>query len=143
MRGAPPRPVTKRCHEIPRLSIRPRPLTRTSRPRLRRARKTARRGGYLVFLCPNMPPGGGDEGCREPAGAVPSSLLMEEIQRLEVIKRYGERQGWAALLIDGVEVIPAGRPAWLWFLWLSGDKEKQRCVYEYMSKECSGGEDGG
>ncbi|HLI89326.1 MAG TPA: hypothetical protein VKV37_11610, partial [Ktedonobacteraceae bacterium] len=97
-------------------------------------------GGLPGFSLPQyapsaskMLPGGGDEGCREPAGAVPSSLLMEEIQRLEVIKRYGERQGWAALLIDGVEVIPAGRPAWLWFLWLSGAKEKQRQVYEYIS----------
>jgi hypothetical protein len=80
-----------------------------------------------------MLPGGGDEGYREPARAVPSSsALMAEIERLEEIKQYGERQGWAALLIDGVEVIPAGRPAWLRFLWLSGAKDKHRQVYEYI-----------
>src|SRR5579875_1982275 len=97
-------------------------------------------GGLPGFSLPRpdpsaskMLPGGGDEGYREPARAVPSSsALMAEIERLEEIKQYGERQGWAALLIDGVEVIPAGRPAWLRFLWLSGAKDKHRQVYEYI-----------
>jgi hypothetical protein len=81
-----------------------------------------------------MPPGGGDEGYKEPASAVPSSsALMDEMRQLEAIKQYGERQGWTALLIDGVEAIPAGRAAWLRFIWLSGEREKQRQVYGYVS----------
>ncbi len=78
--------------------------------------------------------GGGDEGYREPAGAVSSSsALMAEIERVEAIKQYGERRGWVALLIDGQEMIPPGRLAWLRFLWLSDEKDKQRRVYEYIS----------
>jgi hypothetical protein len=81
-----------------------------------------------------MPPGGVDEGYKEPASAVPSSsALMDEMQQLEAIKQYGERRGWAALVIDGVEVIPAGRAAWLRFIWLSSDKQRQQQVYQYVS----------
>jgi hypothetical protein len=75
------------------------------------------------------------EGLGRSALAVPSSSLQAEMRRLEAIKQYGERREWAALLIDGVEVIPAGRSAWLRFLWLSGEKEKQRRVYEYIGRE--------
>jgi uncharacterized Zn finger protein (UPF0148 family) len=81
---------------------------------------------------------GVDEGLGESAVAVPSSSLQTEMQRLEAIKQYGERREWAALLIDEVEVIPAGRAAWLRFIWLSGAKERQQWVYDHISKDCSG-----
>jgi hypothetical protein len=62
------------------------------------------------------------------------SKLMKEIQQLDEIKVYAERYGWPALEIDGVEIIAAGRPAWLRFIWLAGQKEQQRRVYQHITQ---------
>jgi transcription initiation factor TFIIIB Brf1 subunit/transcription initiation factor TFIIB len=51
---------------------------------------------------------------------------------LELMRDYGRAQEWAALVIDGEEIIPPGRAAWLAFVWLSHKKDQQRCVYEYI-----------
>jgi hypothetical protein len=57
---------------------------------------------------------------------------MQAIAMLEAIKDYGQADAWAALLIDGEEIIPAGRSNWLHFVWLSQQQDQQRHVYEYM-----------
>jgi hypothetical protein len=44
----------------------------------------------------------------------------------------GQTSAWAALVMDGEEVIPAGRSNWLQFVWLSHNKEQQRRVYEFI-----------
>jgi len=64
--------------------------------------------------------------------AVSSTNPMQVIAMLEAIKDYGQAHAWAALLIDGEELIPAGRSNWLHFVWLSHKKEQQRRVYEYI-----------
>ena len=51
---------------------------------------------------------------------------------LEAIKNSGQVYAWAALVIDGEEIIPAGRSNWLYFVWLSHKKEQQRRVFEYI-----------
>ena len=51
---------------------------------------------------------------------------------LEAIKDYGQAHAWAALVIDGEEIIPAGRFNWLHFVWLSQQQDQQRHVYEYI-----------
>ncbi len=51
---------------------------------------------------------------------------------LEAIKEYGQTSAWAALVMDGEEVIPAGRSNWLQFVWLSHNKEQQRRVYAFI-----------
>ena len=38
---------------------------------------------------------------------------------LEAIKDYGQAYAWTALVIDGEEIISAGRFNWLHFAWLS------------------------
>ena len=35
--------------------------------------------------------------------------------------------------MGGEEIIPAGRSNWLQFVWLSHNKEQQRCVYEFIA----------
>ncbi len=60
--------------------------------------------------------------------AVPSSTPMQAITMLEAIKDYGHTHAWAALVIDGEEIIPAG----LDFVWLSHKKEQQHRVYEFI-----------
>ena len=37
---------------------------------------------------------------------------------LEAIKDYGQADEWAALVIDGEEIIPVERSNWLHFVWL-------------------------
>ncbi len=37
---------------------------------------------------------------------------------LEAIKDYGQAHAWAALVIDGEEIIPVERSNWLHFVWL-------------------------
>jgi DNA-binding transcriptional ArsR family regulator len=114
-------------------------ILRCAQPSVHQQTRDAQQGGLTGFstrqqddTASKMPPG--VEGLGRPALAVPSSSLQAEMQQLEAIKQYGERREWAALLIDGVEIIPAGRPSWLRFLWLSGEKEKQHRVYEYIRK---------
>ncbi len=95
-------------------------------------------GGLSGFSTPvttgpqsNLLPGYDQRQLRDSASAVPSSLLTE-IEQLETIKRYGEGRQWGALVLDDEEIISAGRPAWLRFVWMSGNKEQQRRVYEYL-----------
>ena len=57
---------------------------------------------------------------------------MQTIAMLEAIKDYGQASACAALLIDGEEIIPAGRSNWLHFVWLSQQQDRQRHVYEYL-----------
>jgi hypothetical protein len=57
---------------------------------------------------------------------------MQAMAMLEAIKDYGQADAWAALVIDGEEIIPAGRVNWLHFVWLSQQQDQQRRVYEYM-----------
>jgi hypothetical protein len=54
------------------------------------------------------------------------------MHELELIRDYGRAQEWAALVIDGEEIIPAGRAHWLDFVWLSHQQEQQRRVYEWI-----------
>jgi hypothetical protein len=64
--------------------------------------------------------------------AVPCSNPMQAMAMLEAIKDYGQAYAWAALVIDGEDIIPAGRSNWLHFIWLSQRQDQQRRVYEYM-----------
>ena len=64
--------------------------------------------------------------------AVPSSNPVQTLAMLEAIKEYGQASAWAALVIDGEELIPAGRSNWLHFVWLSQQKDQQRRVYEHI-----------
>jgi hypothetical protein len=57
---------------------------------------------------------------------------MQVMAKLEAIKEYGQAHAWVALVIDGEEIIPAGRRSWLDFVWLSHKKEQQRRVYEFI-----------
>ncbi len=57
---------------------------------------------------------------------------MDTIQELEVIRNYGQTKEWAALVIDGEEIVPAGRPNWLRFVWLSQKRGQQRRADEYI-----------
>ena len=51
---------------------------------------------------------------------------------LEAIKDYGQAHAWAALVIDGEEIISARRSNWLHFVWLSQQQDQKRHVFEYM-----------
>ncbi len=62
------------------------------------------------------------------AGAAESVGMHE----LELMRDYGRAQEWAALVIDGEEIIPAGRAHWLDFVWLSQQKQQQRRVFEFI-----------
>jgi hypothetical protein len=55
---------------------------------------------------------------------------MEAMAMLEAIKSYGQVRERAALVIDGEEIISAGRSNWLHFVWLSEQKDQQRRVYD-------------
>ncbi len=55
-----------------------------------------------------------------------------DMHELERIRDYGRAHQWVALVIDGEEIILAGRADWLDFVWLSHQKEQQRRVYEYI-----------
>ena len=57
---------------------------------------------------------------------------MQALAMLEAIKEYGQASAWAALLLDGEELIPAGRSNWLHFVWLSQQQDQQRRVYAYL-----------
>ena len=57
---------------------------------------------------------------------------MEHIHELDLIRDYGRAHDWASLVLDGEEIIPAGRAAWLNFVWLSPQKDQQRRVYEAL-----------
>jgi len=60
---------------------------------------------------------------------------MQVIAMLDAIKDYGQASAWAALLIDGEEIIAAGRSNWLQFVWLSHNKEQQRRVYAFIEAD--------
>jgi hypothetical protein len=51
---------------------------------------------------------------------------------LEVIRDYGRADEWPALVLDGEEIIPAGRADWLGFVWLSHKKDQKHRVYEFI-----------
>ena len=55
-----------------------------------------------------------------------------DMHELEMIRDYGRAHQWVALVIDGEEIIPAGRADWLDFVWLSHQKEQQHRVFEYI-----------
>lgn len=57
---------------------------------------------------------------------------MQAIAMLEAIKDYGQAFAWATLLLDGEELIPAGRSNWLQFVWHSQQHDQQRRVCEYV-----------
>jgi hypothetical protein len=57
---------------------------------------------------------------------------MQAIAMLDAIKDYVQAHEWLALVIDEEEIIPAGRSNWLYFVWLSQQKDQQRRVYEYI-----------
>ena len=61
-----------------------------------------------------------------------TSHLMEYIQMLDTIKAYVQDQQWPMLSIDGQEVVQAGRPGWLRFLWLEGKKDQHERVYRHI-----------
>ncbi len=58
--------------------------------------------------------------------------LPKATVELDVIRDYGRAREWAALVIDGEEIIPAGKQEWLYFVWLSQQKDQQRRVYGYI-----------
>ncbi len=64
--------------------------------------------------------------------SMPQSPLADESQQLDEIKAYGQAENWPRLEIEGVEVISAGRAAWLRFVWVSRKRDVQRRVYEYI-----------
>jgi len=80
----------------------------------------------------SLHPGQGQRQLRVSASAVSSSNAMQSIAMLEAIKDYGRAYEWADLVIDGEEIISAGRSNWLQFVWLSQQQGQQRHVYEYM-----------
>jgi hypothetical protein len=41
------------------------------------------------------------------------------------MRDYGQAHEWAALVIDGEEMVSAGQPNWLRFVWLSQKKNRQ------------------
>jgi hypothetical protein len=45
------------------------------------------------------------------------------MHELVLMRDYRRGQEWAARVIDGEEIIPAGRAAWLDFVWLSHQPE--------------------
>ena len=67
---------------------------------------------------------------REIGEAVPFSL--SEREQLEAIRAYGIEHKWPALVIDGVEIISEGSRAWLDFVWLPREKDRQYQVFKYI-----------
>ncbi len=61
-------------------------------------------------------PGQGQRQLRASASAVPVSNLMQVMAMLEAIRDYGQAHAWAALVIDGAEIISAGRFNWLHYV---------------------------
>jgi hypothetical protein len=45
------------------------------------------------------------------------------MQKPETIRDYDRAHEWPAMVIDGEEIIPAGRADWLEFVWLSQEKQ--------------------
>jgi len=64
--------------------------------------------------------------------AVPSSTPVQTLAMLEAIKEYSQASAWAALVIDGEEIISAGRSNWLHFVWLAQQQDQQHRVYEHI-----------
>jgi hypothetical protein len=64
----------------------------------------------------------------------PEAIAAEHMsmQELEMIRDYGRVYEWPALVLDGEEIIPAGRADWLDFVWLSHKQEQQRRVYDVI-----------
>jgi hypothetical protein len=61
------------------------------------------------------------------AGVLPD-VAPQPSDPLDLIKLYGERHGWPRFLVDGEELIAEGRPSWMRYLWLSGDRAGQQRV---------------
>ena len=96
-------------------------------------------GGVAGFSSPDNDtpasqthPGQEQHQLQDSVQAISSSNPMQVIAMLEAIKDYGQADAWAALFIDGEEIIPAGRSNWLHFVWLSQQQDQQRRVYEYL-----------
>ena len=70
---------------------------------------------------------------RKIPGKIPGRI--PPFQCATVVKVYGQAAAWAALVMDGEEIIPAGRSNWLQFVWLSHNKEQQRRVYEFIKED--------
>ena len=49
---------------------------------------------------------------------------MQVIAMLEAIKGYGQASVWAALVLDGEELIAAERSNWLHVVWLSQQQDQ-------------------
>jgi len=62
----------------------------------------------------------------------------EEWRQLEAIRDWGKAHEWPCLILADEEVIPAGKSAWLEFIWLSRKREQQRRVYEHITPFLSG-----
>ena len=77
-------------------------------------------------------PGQGQRQLQHLVQGIPSSNPMQALAMLEAIKDYGQASAWVALILDGEEIIPAGRSNWLQFVWLSQQHDQQRRVYEYI-----------
>jgi hypothetical protein len=54
------------------------------------------------------------------------------LSRTDVLSSHYRAHAWAALVMGGEEIIPAGRSNWLQFVWLSLNKEQQRRIYEFI-----------
>jgi hypothetical protein len=85
----------------------------------------AQKHGHQVQVCTIQSPDYDQEHTRGVVGFSTGTL-----QELETIRDYGQAHEWAALVINGEEMIPAGRSNWLDFVWLSQKKDQQRQVYE-------------
>jgi hypothetical protein len=57
------------------------------------------------------------------------------LKELEMIRDYDQAYERVALVIDGEEIIPAGRADWLDFVWLSHKKNLQNRVYEFVRSQ--------
>jgi len=66
---------------------------------------------------------------RASVSTVPSLHPLETLAMLETIRDDGQVHEWAAPILDGEEIIPAGRANWLDLVWLSHQKELQCRVY--------------
>jgi hypothetical protein len=110
----------------------------TERPLTIRAQVEIPGGGnWFLFgseehLASNLLPSMEQRQLRDSALAVPH--LTGQMEQLEAIKSYGAGREWPALVIDGEEIIPAGRAAWLHFVWLSHDQEAQARVHQFISQ---------
>jgi len=110
-------------------------MTRRSQP----ARSSRHTWGVTGFYAPDNDgpasqthPGQEQRQIHHAVQGVPASTPMQALAMLEAIKDYGQAHAWVALVMDGEEIIPAGRSNWLQFVWLSQQQDQQHYVYEYI-----------